>query len=116
MNAFLIGFQATTWVPNTLICTNLILEAGIAVNESRLFTNNTYHLWHEKTLNWTRTISGDLADAFQECGTDLYLGFNIIRYNFNRFDTTSDLLSAFLQNLLGSVFSLQAIFEDIVVA
>ena len=113
LNSFLLGFHATTWIPNTFVCTAEIVTAAINVNQSIHITYDPNHVWYEKTLNWTNTLSGPIAKAFKECATDTYLGYNVATHNYEQFGNATNLVMAFLQNMLGKVFTLQKLYTDI---
>lgn len=64
MNSFLVGFHASEWVPNYSVCTGNIMKAGVSLNNTSKFFDDTNHVWYEKALNLSGTISAPVANAF----------------------------------------------------
>lgn len=61
------------------------------------------YLWFDYTFNWTRFISGSLADTYYYCGMSFVQSVNVTRDRTSVFPSLTDWVTAFIQNMLGNV-------------
>ena len=63
------------------------------------------YLWYDYTFNVTQLISGVLADSSRDCSYAGFQALNVTVTKFYQFNSTTDYILAFLQNMLGNVVS-----------
>ena len=113
LNQFLLGFRGPTFVPNINDCSNHLEQSIYQFNASVNFMNDTNYLWFEYTLNWTRYISGSMADTYYYCAISMVQARDTTLQRVGEYPTSTDWVTSFIQNMLGNVVAFQKIYDRI---
>lgn len=68
LEAFLEGYEAKKLAPNMFDCTSKYRDAVVSLNNTNKYMDDKNATFLDKTFNLTQTISGSVADSFEECG------------------------------------------------
>ena len=114
VDAFLQGSKASTFSANIMTCSEDLRITADLFNTTyiKLNTNRTASL-NESLFAYSEIISIQGANAIGDCYTSGYLLYKYGLAKYSQFLQPSDIITAFIQNLLGSAISLSNISKAI---
>ena len=117
IDAFLQGFRSNEVIPSAMNCSKNLRESLIVYNDTKIQwaneSNPDYGNTREQVFDRTEWISYNLAPASRYCfmtGLDVV---SFVRLKDEQFGGFSEILPAWLQNLLGNVITLNSIQKKI---